>query len=749
MREAFQTVVMPNGSALPFNECIDNLQHTRDYSLYLDTLLAISKNYLIIASVNDNYGRNIPDDILRKLHKLGFKKLKKNGSQRYICVIERGKVFCEISEEIPLKEAFFESEFDGVRISIASKNRKLNETDKIKIFGRAFYMPRNEAYSEIKINGKDYSLNCSGLNIVIYDINMEEIVDSSTYDFALAKPTFFHKNFIFDDEYFDTHFFLKPKYDDIWRGIYRKSYYSNKKLRVKEVENGIFLPVKRFEKSQSDNKYYGGVCDENFNFIAGCEKFIHDNFYGFTKHICGSYTVLENDLEYMDDEVIYGGWFFDHPGHLICECFSLTIWYAALLSNSDVKIAVKVDPIDSCYPESQMGKYYFSKQFFSAMGIPEERIIFIEKPTKFKKIIIPDQSYHLYDGAFTPYSFSKEYILPYKAMRERAKPVGFSKVYFTKSKSAFSNFMGEDYFIDFYKKKGFKIIDPEDYTIAEKAGILREADEFVTFNGTSQHYTVFCKPSIKVTILQRDNASLLPVQTLMTEAAGINSIYIVDVSLDFLHQELYGNINLVGVTDEWARYVKEVYGEKLNITKEEYIRSHMYEYLCFYPKYYFQRQDIYDGIKNFKALDMLKNISEVLLGEELDTNALDLTTQEEILREKCEKNNSDLIFAETLFHDIFFDNRLSKFLCIKNCKCISLLCNSKHITNILKDVFAKLNIELICICDVVICKDVPETEWEICKKADLILRYCPQKLQFDERDGIKITDICDIILAYQ
>ena len=731
MEKSIQTIFMPDGTEKSFEECLDNVRHTRDYSLYLDSLLALSGNYMIAASVNDNYGRNIPDDILEKLHNLGLKMLMKSGSQRYI--------YCEISEETPSKNAFFEAEINGVSLSILSNVRETDETNALKADG-AVYLLRNEARSEIKVNGEDYSLNCSGLNIIVYDYETNTVVDSSTYDFALSKPTFYHKNFDFDEKYFDTHFFLKRQYSEFWRRIYRKSYYSNQKLRIKEVVNGIILPVRRF-----GDKYYGGICDENFNFIYGIKTFTGKNVFGFTKHVWGGYTIPKSDVDYIDEEVVYVGWFFDHPGHLIDECISLALWYVAECQNPDLKIAVRINPMDSWWPETTIEKFYFSMQFFSAMGIPGERIIVLNKPTQFKKVIVPEQSFYLYDGEINTYSFTNEFILPYKRICELAKPTGYSKVYFSKRKSAYSNFLGEDYFIDFFRKKGFAIIDPEDYSISEKVGILRDADEFVMINGSSQNYAVFCKPSAKIVILQRDNACIWNAHTLATSAAGINNIYIIDVSLDFIHQSIYGNVNLIGVTGEWIRYVKEVYDEEVDITTEDYLKSHMFEYLGLYPKYYFKRQDILDTIKNFRATDMLRNISEVLLGEELDTNGLDLRTQEDILREKCEQNETDLDFLKALFHDMLSKNKLSQYLCDKNCISVGLLCGNDRMTSVFKDIFAKLSIKLCFVGSKTNCGDLSDDEWEQCKKSNLILRYDSARRDGDERDGISVVNIYDIV----
>lgn len=724
MEKNTQTIFMPDGTEKAFDECLDNVQHTRDYSLYLDSLTALSENYMIIASVNDNYGRNIPDDILEKLHKLGFKGLKKIGSQRYVCVINRGEVYAEVSEEEPLRDIVLGEEINGVQLLVASYTRTTNEVAKIKN-AYSWHFLRNEAKSEIKINGKDYSLNCSGMNIVVCDSDANEVIDSSTYDFALPKPTFYHKNFDFDEEYFDTHFFVQKETDDFWRRLYRKSYYSNEKLGVAEIENGIFLPVKWI-----NGQYRGGVCDKYGNFVYGDRLFIHEINASFRHHTTCSYAVPENELDYVNEVVIYGGRLVDHPGHLILEGISFTLWYALHNTDPNVKIAVIITP---CFDKQQ-----FAFQFLSGMGISEERIILVEKPTRFKKIIAPDQGMVLYDGWLNIYSFTDQYVLPYKKIRETAKPTGFSKVYFTKRKVDDDNFLGEDYFIDFYRKKGFEIIDPEDYSISEKAGILRDADEFVTMNGTNQHYAVFCKPSAKTVILQRDNTAAIPVQALMTESVGIKDVCIVNISLDFIHQSTYFNVNLLGVTDEWIAYVKQTYDEDVGITKEEYIKAHMYEYLCLYPKYYFKRQEIFDLIKDFKALDMIKNMSEVLLGEELDTNGLDLVTREDEV-------NADAIFMRRLLHDVLFENKLEKYLQEKEISSVSMLCSSKGMLTAFRDIFAKLNIKVDCLCDVGKCDQVSEYEWRLCKISDVIFGYDPLRPQFGERDSIQVVDICAIV----
>ena len=49
-----------------------------------------------------------------------------------------------------------------------------------------------------------------------------------------------------------------------WQQRLTKDRFSNRKLNVKVIERGIILPPRRKEVG-----YAGGVCDNDFNFVAG------------------------------------------------------------------------------------------------------------------------------------------------------------------------------------------------------------------------------------------------------------------------------------------------------------------------------------------------------------------------------------------------------------------------------------------------------------------------------------------------
>lgn len=57
---------------------------------------------------------------------------------------------------------------------------------------------------------------------------------------------------------------------DDWKKTLSLGKFSDKELDIKVVERGIVLPVRPI--SSITPKYEGGVCDSNFNFVAGFNK---------------------------------------------------------------------------------------------------------------------------------------------------------------------------------------------------------------------------------------------------------------------------------------------------------------------------------------------------------------------------------------------------------------------------------------------------------------------------------------------
>lgn len=71
---------------------------------------------------------------------------------------------------------------------------------------------------------------------------------------------------------------------DDWKYFFSKKRFSERKLAVKVVEHGIVLPARQIPRG-----WAGGVCDNDFNFIAGFSKNMNDMARGV--RIC--YRILQ------------------------------------------------------------------------------------------------------------------------------------------------------------------------------------------------------------------------------------------------------------------------------------------------------------------------------------------------------------------------------------------------------------------------------------------------------------------------
>lgn len=608
-----ELITFPSGTAMTFEECLDNLKHTRDYNIYLDMLNALKDKYLIILCIKDSSGNNLDDEMLKKVHSLGFTKFTRDFRVMYIGISNNGNIIMNKAGEKRDEPLSFEGKIGNVDVFAVSKS----------------YNSGNNA--DILINGENYSLNGRGSNIVVADSVNGTVIDVSMFDsFAdrpADKPTFYHRDLNCDAEFFKSHLYVQERYEYIWRPQFERTGFSNRKLDVKEVENGIILPNKPI------NGYvYGGVCDENFNYISGHNCIRVAGGTGW-RHICGSYTVPNDEIEYIDEEVVYGGTLIDHPGHLIVECFADRIWWYIKNPLSKIKVAIVAIWRD--------GKETFPYEFLDCFGIPIERVITVKKPTKFKNIIVPEQAATPLIGASSIYEFTEEYRSVYKRMRDNVEGAGYKKVYFTKLKASQKKIVGEEYFVDFYKSRGFTIVNPEEYSVREKIQFLKDADEFAAPLGTNILYGVFCKPTAKITILTRlpDVVDECEIDVLKT--VGIQNIYCVDVSYNFFHKDIIWGTSLITVTDEFKRFIEETTGEHLDICPNEYLLKGLYEYICHLPVHYSGREP-FNRLKNQKMITVLQNISECFLGRKFDTSKLDLTTNEDDLLNQVKQLTADL-----------------------------------------------------------------------------------------------------------
>lgn len=599
---------------------LEQLTNTRDMTVYTDMLGSVISKYTIIVCVKEQLGKYCPDSVLENLKKLGFSGISKDVPRAYAGICSKCTVLFDKSGGTSEERICFEDDIGSIKFDISS-------------------LPINHGNAaSIMIGETEYSLNGRGVNIVVFDCERSELVDSVTYDACIPSCTMYHKNPKADDRFFDEHFFLPEKYKSVWQEPYRKKYSSNRRVGVNVFANAIIEPLRKISGREC-----GGVCDENYKFIAGHENYIFDAKKN-DRHICDCYKLSDPERpDRIDETVIWGGVMIDHPGHLLVETFPERMWWVCKNREINYRVAIII--------KGKEQSARFIEEFCELVDLPTERILIVKKPTQFSEVIVPDQSEWLYLHT-TPYEVTDEFKAFYDDIRKKLTPGPYKKVYLTKRKTQRANVIGEDYFIDFYKQRGFEIIDPEDYTIKEKAEIMYGADEVVSPVGTNTLFSIFCKPTVKLTTFTRIKCQNLFSQNLAVETAGIEEVYVVNTDAAFLQcNEFVFGLAMMCVTDDFVRYCQAVLGETLSITPEESLKENTYKYLKYCPEYY-THPHCFELLKNQNMQTVLQNISEVFCGKDFDTTGLNLSTDSVYLKNQIKQLTSDLEASKKLVGEL-------------------------------------------------------------------------------------------------
>ena len=255
--------------------------------------------------------------------------------------------------------------------------------------------------------------------------------------------------------------------------------------------------------------------------------------------------------QYLAETVIFGGVLVLHFGHAVLECLS-RLWHviesgaseriAFLLSESSDLLAVKL----------------LYKDFFELLGIDLKRVIYIEKPAQFDRVIVPDETVLAWSSGA---QYKEKYTAVYEKMMSAVEAKDAKKIYLTRAQLKNPDCLNEEYFEEFYKRRGFAVIAPEKLKLSEQVAYMKGADEVVCTLGTLSHLILFSKPGARLTCLLRssENPPLTP-QMVANQAKKID-FYAVDATFNFLPVSHGLHSFLLGPNKRWKDYL-EATGEK-------------------------------------------------------------------------------------------------------------------------------------------------------------------------------------------
>ena len=323
------------------------------------------------------------------------------------------------------------------------------------------------------------------------------------------------------NEYFDKKR-IYTEYAGTFAGVLSRNYNTSEQLNAKAVENAIILPLKDVRKNITDySSYEGGVCTKEGDFIAGSaitqRRFSCNRAYKFNYD-----TVTKSD-----ETVIFGGVFYHHFGVMLL--LSLTrFWWIIENIKLPYKIAFLLEPSKKADAENHL------KKIMDLFHIPTERYVIVDVPTEFSNIIIPDETLSSVEEV------NIKYMEIYDFLRDSIiSEYGYcdvKKLYLSRSRYIKFNKkcdgINEEYYENFYKKRGFTILHPEELSLQEQIRYIASADEIVSTYGTLAHMaSLFMKEKSSQIILLRTQYidSWFPIQAAIFNMKIIDW-YIVEAS---------------------------------------------------------------------------------------------------------------------------------------------------------------------------------------------------------------------------
>lgn len=301
--------------------------------------------------------------------------------------------------------------------------------------------------------------------------------------------------------------FVSPQLRNIIEPATLHSHKMDRTLGCRVFKNAIVAPYIDWDKS------VGCVIDESGKVVKESEYYEwreSESFYKMGSHYC------------EHKKAIFIGFILTVFGHTFTDNFR-KLWFlntsecARLLNGGAV--LVYTTNYNQTLPA-------IAFQMCELAGYDIMQALHITELTQFDEVYIPD-------NCFTASNFGRLYNNAYVDIINRIKsnvPSGKvlgDKIYFSRTKfsGVSKREYGEKALERVFKKKGYTIIYPEDYSIIEQIQMVRQCEAFASTEGSVAHLSLFCKSGTHVTIINKANY-LNCHQVTINEIADLNVTYV-------------------------------------------------------------------------------------------------------------------------------------------------------------------------------------------------------------------------------
>lgn len=309
----------------------------------------------------------------------------------------------------------------------------------------------------------------------------------------------------------------------------------------------------------------GGVIDNKGDYVPQS---------GIDTAFGGKYDYVQPETT-IDKSVVYLGPYIKQWGHYLLDSCS-RLWYVLEHDDEvDYYVFLCVEHEDT---ECLTGNYL---EFLQLLGI-EHKVLLLNKPEKFSKVIIPDI------GIRKAEFYSKEMG---ELFRKCANNIDINpennrdnRIFMSRSKLHNVVENGNEEIDAFFSKNGFKIIYPERERLSNLIKIFQSASIVATISGSTAHNLVFTDKSTKCVIIER--------QAMANEyQVGMN------LSCNILAEHIDANICLLPVSPGSGPFIVccnqylAQYAADNNMAFQKsscvnkYVRNYLYRYFDTYYSY--------------------------------------------------------------------------------------------------------------------------------------------------------------------
>lgn len=238
------------------------------------------------------------------------------------------------------------------------------------------------------------------------------------------------------------------------------------------ISGGVILPF--LPESTDSVKGRGGVLDQSLTYVPESATEIE----GIMP--CG-YEVDPNSVKYVDQRVVYLGYFLPQWGHFLVD-FLPRLWW--LMENDRTTTLVYLSA------NSMISGNYL--RVLELMGVSKERLFRAETPTQYSTVVVPEMSLK------RPQYYTEEYRkLISKIISAVPEQKVHSKIYWTRTKfeRAQQCEIGEKRIEKLFAQNGYTVLAPEKCTVEEQIFWFSHCSEFAALSGTIPHNIVWMATS--------------------------------------------------------------------------------------------------------------------------------------------------------------------------------------------------------------------------------------------------------------